>query len=230
MRQTLTVALFLAVALALTVASWPAAAAAKGFAALTPAQQTALAPLSRDWATMDAAGRQRWLEGASRFPTMPPAERERVQARMTEWARMSVADRSRARLQFQETRRISPRDREARWEAYKALPEAQRKAFEQRARHPPAGRRPTAASKRGGMQPGRTPTLKVVPPTLLQAAPGATTTLMSPQPAAQVVPARVGQPKIASTPDKVDPKTLLPRRLPPAAAPAAAVAAPGPRP
>lgn len=223
MRQTFAVALLFAVAIALGSAPWPAVAAT-GFAALTPAQQAALAPLSRDWATMDAAGRQRWLEVASRFPTMPPAERQRVQARMAEWARMSVTERTRARLQFQETRRISARDREARWEAYKALPEAQRKALEQRARHrvtaPSVAHRPPAG-KHGGLQPGRPPTLKAVSPTVMQAKPGATTTLMSPQPVALIAPTRVGQPRIAATPDKVDPKTLLPRRQPPA--PAASV-------
>lgn len=227
MRQTFTVALFFAVAIALAVASWPAAAAT-GFAALTPAQQTALAPLSRDWATMDAAGRQRWLEVASRFPTMPPAERQRVQARMAEWARMTPTERTRARLQFQETRQISAQDRQARWEAYKALPDAQRKALEQRAKHPARanGHRPPAAVRHGGLPPAHPPTVKAVAPTLVQARPGATTTLMSPRPAPSASAPRPGQPRIAATPASVDPKTLLPRRPPPA--PAASAAGPHP--
>jgi hypothetical protein len=230
MRQTFAVALLFAVAIALGSASWPAAAAT-GFAALTPAQQAALAPLSRDWATMDAAGRQRWLEVASRFPTMPPAERQRVQARMAEWARMTPTERTRARLQFQETRQISAQDRQARWEAYKALPEAQRKALEQRAKHPPRpnAHRPPATVRHGGLPPGRPPAAKAVAPTLVQARPGATTTLMSPRPPApQASAPRPGQPRIAATPANVNPKTLLPRRQPPAPAPAAS--APGARP
>ena len=230
MRQTFAATLFLAVAIALAAMSWPAAAAT-GFAALTPAQQTALAPLSRDWATMDAAGRQRWLEVASRFPTMPPAERQRVQARMAEWARMTPTERTRARLQFQETRRISPQDRQARWEAYKALPDAQRKALEQRAKHPTRanGHRPPVNVRHGGLPPAHPPAVKAVAPTLVQARPGATTTLMSPRPPAPHASApRPGQPRIAATPANVNPKTLLPRRQPPAPAPTAS--APGARP
>lgn len=228
MRQNFAVALLFAIAISLAAASWPARAAT-GFAALTPAQQAALAPLSRDWATMDAAGRQRWLEVASRFPTMPPAERQRVQARMAEWARMTPTERTRARLQFQETRQISAQDRQARWEAYKALPEAQRKALEQRAKHPARANvhRPPATVRHGGLPPARPPAVKAVAPTLVQARPGATTTLMSPRPPAPHASApRPGQPRIAATPANVNPKTLLPRRQPPAPA----ASAPGARP
>ena len=60
---------------------------------------------------------------------MPPEERQRIQERMTEWARMTPDERGRARLQFQEARQISPQERQARWDAYLALPADERRAL-----------------------------------------------------------------------------------------------------
>jgi len=60
---------------------------------------------------------------------MPAEERQRIQERMSEWARMTPEERGRARLQFQEARQISPQQRQARWDAYLALPEEERRAL-----------------------------------------------------------------------------------------------------
>src|SRR5204862_1624302 len=60
---------------------------------LTPVQRNSLKPLERDWSTIDADRKQKWIEISGRMPGMPPAERERVQARMTEWARLSPSQR-----------------------------------------------------------------------------------------------------------------------------------------
>lgn len=201
------------------------------WASLTHAQQAALAPLQRDWASIDVARKQKWLEVAARFPKMPEAERERVQARMGEWARMTPTQRARARMQFQETRQYSPEDRQARWEAYKALPDDERRALAQRAK--PAARaasvpeaKTTAADaspKRNIVPAGRPAVAKPVAPTVVQARPGATTTLMSakaPAPGHQ----QPGMPKIAATDGFVNPTTLLPSRGPQGAAISAAAA------
>ena len=59
---------------------------------LSPAQQQALAPLQRDWPTIDANRKAKWIDVAARFPRMPAEERARIQARMTEWARLTPAD------------------------------------------------------------------------------------------------------------------------------------------
>lgn len=191
---------------------------------LTRAQQGVLAPLQRDWASIDASRKQKWLEVARRFPTMPEAERQRIQDRMAEWARMTPAERGRARLQFQETRQISAEDRQARWEAYRALPEDERQALAQQARKPPAvkaaptpaattARGADASPKRNVVTPQRQAPVKAVAPTVVQAKPGATTSLITaknPPPAHQ----QSGLPKIAATNDFVDPNTLLPQRGP----------------
>jgi Protein of unknown function (DUF3106) len=204
---------------------------------LTPAQQSALAPLKRDWQGIDATRKQKWLEIAARFPTMPADERQRVQDRMTEWARMTPDERGRTRLQFQEARQISPQDRQARWDAYLALPAEERRALAKSASTvPPAskaaataavGKTPASTSAPQNQkvnvvsEPSKQSAPKSVAPTVVQAKPGASTTLIS-KTATPPTHAQLGQPKIAATQDVVDRKTLLPQ----AGAQGAAVTAP----
>jgi Protein of unknown function (DUF3106) len=187
---------------------------------LSRAQQSVLAPLQRDWSAIDPARKQKWLEVARRFPTLPEAERRRIQERMAEWTRMSPTERGRARLQFQESRQLSAEDRQASWDAYRALPDDERQALAQRARKPtpkpPVAAKTApddAAPKRNVVNPTRQAPVKPVAPTLVQAKPGATTTLLTtktPAPSHQ----QSGLPKIAATKGFVDPDTLLPQRGP----------------
>ena len=122
-----------------TPSSPQSAANASGpsWTALTPTQQSALAPLRKDWQTIDAPRKQKWLEIAARLPSLQPEERKRIQDRMTEWARMTPEERGRARLQFQEARQISPQERQARWDAYLALPADERRALANSAKSVP---------------------------------------------------------------------------------------------
>jgi hypothetical protein len=218
--------LMLALGLALGSAGvWASADWAK----LTPAQRQALAPLERDWPSIDAQRRDKWLEVAARFPTMSADDKARLQARMTEWSRMTPAERSRARLQYQATRQLAKDERQAQWQAYQALPPDQRKALAQKAK--PAARTPaptsaanktTAATadsgKRNLVQATAAPQPRAVSPTVQRAGPGATTRPMSTK--APLPPAhhQAGMPKIATTPSFVDPATLLPKRGPQGAA------------
>lgn len=207
------------------------AASGPAWASLTPAQRTVLAPLQRDWHQIDASRKTKWLEVAARFPAMPPEEQARVQERMAEWARMTPAERGRARLNFQEAKQLSPAERQKRWEAYQALPEDRRRALAERAKAPAEAARPprvaaarsadAAASRAAG--PGlpagaaSKPLVKPVAPTVVQAKPGATTTLMTqtPRPPAHQRP---GGTKIAGDPAEIDRTTLLPQRGPQASA------------
>lgn len=223
-------ALWAALAAGSATAAGAADQAPPTWASLSKSQQTALAPLQRDWASIDAQRKQKWIEVAGRFPTMPAAERLRVQERMAEWARMTPQERTRARLQFQETRQFSPEDRQARWEAYKALPDDERKALAQRAKPaakaaaPVEARASDAPGKRNIVAPTRQAAVKPVAPTVVQAKPGATTSLMSTR-AAPPAHQQPGLPKIAATAGFVNPNTLLPQRGPQGAAVSAAAAA-----
>jgi len=152
-----------------------------GWGSLTNEQRTVLAPLQSDWASIDAPRKTKWLDLAARYPKMPPADQQRMQARMSEWARMTPQDRAQARLNFQQAKQLPNQDRQDQWQAYQALPESERKALADRA----------AA--------------------VVQAAPGATTTLVTRQPAPPAHQ-QAGMPKIAATPGFVDRNTLLPQR------------------
>jgi hypothetical protein len=203
-----------------TIAGGPA------WSALTPAQQSALAPLKRDWQGIDALRKQKWLEIAARFPTMPAGERQRVQDRMAEWARMTPEERGRARLQFQEVRQISPQDRQARWDAYLSLPVEERRALAKSATTVPPAPKPPRSDSAGRpvatpdaapkqktnivVAPSKQATPVVVAPTVVQAKPGATTTLVT-KTATPPAHAKLGEPKIAASQDVVDRRTLLPQ-------------------
>lgn len=217
-----------AIGLALATAgvAW-AEAQGPSWAALTPAQRQALAPLQRDWNTLDASRRDKWLEVAARFPKMPADERQRLQARMAEWARMTPAQRASARQQFQEVKRLPAEERQERWKAYQALSPEERGRLAQRVK--PAARATPATPGRGTPEPATgvgkrnivgapaTARSRVIAPTVVQARPGATTTTMTTR--AEPPPHhQTGLPKIAATPGFVDPDTLLPQRGPQGAA------------
>lgn len=187
---------------------------------LSPRQQQQLAPLRRDWSSIDAGRKQKWLHVAGQLESMPAEARQRVQQRMAEWARLPPAERSRARQQFQETRLLSLDERQARWLEYQALPTEQRQELVRQAGIASASpaRGATEAtpssslqSKQNTMPLPDNPRAKAVAPAVVQARPGATTNPMSkaPEPSRFQQP---GLPKIAATPDFVDPTTLQPRR------------------
>jgi hypothetical protein len=199
---------------------------------LSPAQREALAPLERDWPTIDAPRKQKWLVLAARFKTLPPEERVRINARMSEWARLTPAERGQARLRFEEARQVPATDRSARWHEYQALPPEQRAQFAARAAHAAstpgssgeALRVPRTAvrdSKEAKSNIVPNPALSQAPrqvaPTLVQASPGATTTSITRRPTPPPHQ-QTGMPKIAATPEFVQRSTLLPKRGPQAAA------------
>ena len=220
----------------------PAAAAVAdlggpAWSTLSAEQRGVLAPLERDWGSIDVARKAKWLEVASRFPSMEAQERLRVQARMAEWARMTPTARGRARLTFQESKQLSPSEKQRRWDAYQALPDDRRRALAERgkpaaepAHKPQAASAPLNATlaKRAAQPAAMAASaalVKPVAPTIVQAKPGATTTLMT-RPAAPPAHQHPGQPTIAAKPDQVNRNTLLPRRGPQATAAASTPARP----
>lgn len=211
-----------------TTASAPTrAGGSTAWASLTPQQRTALAPLQKDWAELDSVSQDKWLALANRFPRMSEAERTRVQARMTEWARTPASERGKARLRYQRAKEISPQERQAQWAAYQSLPEEQRRKLAEDAAKRRAAAASGATNGHAGASvnlstapksnivtaPKRGDNLKSIAPTVVQAKPGVTTTLVSkrPTPAPHLQP---GLPKVAATPGLVDSTTLLPKQGP----------------
>jgi hypothetical protein len=209
--------------------------------ALTPTQRNSLKPLERDWSSIDEQRKQKWLEIAARYPTMPLAEQQRVSARMAEWVKLSPAERGQARMNFQEARQLTKEERQSRWEAYQALPPEQRSRLAARAAPATASgaarngdaNRKAAATPRDAVQ-AKTNLVpntsyaappRPVGPTVVQAQPGATTSLISKRPAPPSHQ-QPGLPKIAASPGFVDKSTLLPQRGAQGAAAAATLAPP----
>lgn len=204
------------------VPAW-AAEAPPTWNALSPSQQQQLAPLRKEWASIDAVRKQKWLSLVGRFAQMPPDERSRIQQRMAEWARLPAADRSHARQQFQEASKLSTDERQARWLEYQALSAEDRQQLTDQAQHrqrllreqpvaadDPAAR--NASRAKTNVLPLRdTPHTPTVAPAIVQAKPGATTNTVArpPQPARFQ---QAGLPKIAATPEFVNPTTMQPRR------------------
>jgi hypothetical protein len=201
---------------------------------LNAAERSVLKPLERDWSSIDASRKQKWRDIAVRHPKLPPAEQARISARMTAWANMSPTERGQARLNYQEARQLPPQDRQARWDAYQQLPPEQKRELATRAvpaaaaRSGEVPRRPTLSQGDAGRDapldksnivpnPAYAAPRKAVAPTVVQAQPGATTTLMSrrPAPPSHQQP---GLPKITASPGFVDKSTLLPKRGPQGAA------------
>ncbi len=202
---------------------------------LNAGQRSTLRPLERDWAGISANQKQKWLEIATRFPNLQADEKSRIQARMTEWAQLTTEQRQEARVNYQQAKQVAPQDRRSQWEAYQSLPPEEKSKLAARAT--PQAADGGAKGERLGLsaQPSKSNIVpnpafsappKAVAPTVQQAQPGATTTLISKRP---VPPAhqQTGLPKISAGPTFVDKQTLLPQRGPQGAATTRSAAASG---
>lgn len=189
------------------------------WAALTRTQKAALAPLERDWDTLDPARKSKWLELAPRFAALPAEEQTRIHERMRAWASLSPAERQQARVGYQVAQQIKAGDRQAKWEAYQALPPEKRRELADKAAQkqnkPPGKAEPDLSLAKSNLVPAlpKGQPAKPVAPSVLQAKPGASTVLIT---QGKTVPShqQAGQTKVFADPDLVDSKTLLPRRLP----------------
>ena len=200
------------------------------WAGLAANQRTLLSPLERDWAHISEAQRSKWLSATPMLATLPPEELARLQERMRDWARLTPAERVNARIGFQVAKQVNAEQREAKWEAYQALPPEKRQALTEKAAArrqaqtvaPRAAPKSMTANAKSNTVPAAP---RLVPPTpvtgsLIQARPGATTVLMTRKP---TLPSHhaAGEAKVVADPALVDAKTLLPLLPRPAKAPLA---------
>ena len=193
---------------------------------LKPGQQAVLKPLEQDWSSISTTHKQKWIELSAGFSKRSPADQTRIQERMTEWVRLTPQQRSQARLNFQEAKQLNATERKARWDAYQALPAERKQQLAERASPAPATKAQARLESNAHESQAKSnivpnPALaappKVVAPTIVQARPGATTTLITKRPTPPSHQ-QTGLPKIAATPEFVNKATLLPRRGPQGAA------------
>lgn len=214
---------------------------------LTPIQRGQLQSLERDWSSIGTRQKQKWLELSARMPSMSADERQRIQSRMADWAKLTPDQRGQARLRFQEAKQLPVQDRQDRWDAYQALSAEEKKQLAARALPAASAASATDSARRANNTNARTdkwardvpqPKSNIVPnpafaaspktvaPAIVQARPGATTTLITKLPEPPLHQ-HTGMPKIAATPEFVNKATLLPKRGPQAAATRAAAPASG---
>ncbi|KQV89283.1 MULTISPECIES: DUF3106 domain-containing protein [unclassified Roseateles] len=207
-----------------------ALAAAPTWQALTPAQRDLLAPLAKDWDKLGPNQRSKWLNATPRLAVLPPAELNRLHERMRDWANLTPGERVDARIGFQVAKQVDSEQRQAKWEAYQALPQEKRqeladKAVARRQAQTKAASpvaKPLTAVPKSNIVPAAPKLVTPTPVTgsLIQAKPGATTVLIT---RGLVLPAHhaAGETKVVADPALVDPKTLLPKSLkaPPASVP-----------
>lgn len=229
-------------ALALALAATATWGSQPDWAALTAAEQRALAPLARLWDGMAADERAEWRALSARMPQRSAAEQARLQQRMSDWARLTPAQRGQARLQFQQAQRWSPEERRQRWQDYQSLHPQAREVLAERWRFEPPeadkaeGRDGDGKRNLFEVGPAPRPPRQAAGPTAARAPSGTTTQPLTRAPAPPPHHQH-GLPKVAAGETFVDPATLLPRRGPQGAAvvappaaqpapPAAATAAP----
>ncbi|AMM26497.1 hypothetical protein AX767_20665 [Variovorax sp. PAMC 28711] len=133
------------------VTSAPKAVARPVWTELNLSQQLALQPLLPEWDNLSTAHKRKWLAVVRNYAKMTPEEQTVLHSRMTGWATLTQQQRAQARLNFADVKQLPADERKAKWEAYQALSEDQRRALAESAPARPRGAalpaRPVAAQK-----------------------------------------------------------------------------------
>jgi len=98
-----------------------------GWNELSADQKRALQPLAGTWGSLSEGQKRKWIALSRNFASLPPAEQAKMHSRMTDWVALSPQQRAQARLNFGETKNLSADDKKAKWEAYQALPEEEKR-------------------------------------------------------------------------------------------------------
>jgi hypothetical protein len=104
---------------------------------LTARQQRALEPLAPHWDSLTEPHKRKWLALSRNYATLPPADQETLHSRMIEWAALSNQQRTQARFNFAEVKQVPLDERKAKWEAYQALSEEEKRKLAERAKPRP---------------------------------------------------------------------------------------------
>jgi hypothetical protein len=175
---------------------------------LSAEQQAALRPLAQHWNGLSEAHKRKWLVLSRNYNKLGAGEQATLHGRMGEWAALSARDRAQARLNFAEVKRLAPADeRKAKWEAYQALSEEERRKLAASAAVPTTAALP----------------LRPVPERKLAPIPDSALAQGHGGPRIQLAPHRADVPMLAPVPPSAE--AMYPQ---PAAAPAAAPASPAP--
>lgn len=103
--------------------------AAEAWNKLTPAQKAALQPLNVNWGSLSEGQKRKWIAVSTNFAQFSEQDKTKLHSRMTDWASLSVKQREQARINFAQNKELTAKDKQAKWETYKALPPETRQAL-----------------------------------------------------------------------------------------------------
>jgi Protein of unknown function (DUF3106) len=177
------------------------------WAKLTPLQREALQPLGQVWDTLPSSRQLKWVALAANYSAMTPDDQVTLQSRMRDWAALGSKERDQARISFSETRKLTDEEKRAKWEAYKALSDAEKKALAKQ-----SGASGGVAAKPATPLPQDKKVNMPAPTPTVRPSPLANATVGASQPVASGLggSSEKHKPKLADVREKTSPNTLLP--------------------
>ncbi len=115
---------------------------------LSPVEREILKPLAPTWNTLSQTHKRKWLQMTKSYPALSTEEQVKMQGRMKEWVALSPQQRAQARLNFAKTKELSKEltaeEKQAKWQAYQALSDEEKRKLAAKAPPKPAGAAPAA--------------------------------------------------------------------------------------
>ncbi|MDO9114296.1 MAG: DUF3106 domain-containing protein [Polaromonas sp.] len=145
---------------------------------LSPVEREILKPLASTWNTLSQTHKRKWLQMTKSYPALSTEEQVKMQGRMKEWVALSPQQRAQARLNFAKTKELSKEltaeERQAKWQAYQALSDEEKRKLAAKAPPKPAGAAPAAkpvAAQKLATVPSRADKQKAKPATKITVTP-----------------------------------------------------------
>ncbi|MDP2451049.1 MAG: DUF3106 domain-containing protein [Polaromonas sp.] len=145
---------------------------------LSPVEREILKPLASTWNRLSQTHKRKWLQMTKSYPALSTEEQVKMQGRMKEWVALSPQQRAQARLNFAKTKELSKEltaeERQAKWQAYQALSDEEKRKLAAKAPPKPAGAAPAAkpvAAQKLATVPSRADKQKAKPATKITVTP-----------------------------------------------------------
>ncbi|UCV21828.1 DUF3106 domain-containing protein [Ferribacterium limneticum] len=100
-------------------------------------QKNILAPLAKNWDSMENISKKKWLGIADRYPNMKLDEQQRTQDRMREWANLTPEQRAKVRSSYKDFNQLPPEQKQVvkqKWDAYTNLPPEQQQRLREKSK------------------------------------------------------------------------------------------------
>lgn len=119
-----------------------------GWTELSPVERDILKPLAPSWNALTPRHKSKWRQMAKSYRSLTIEEQGKMQGRMQDWVALTPQQRTQARLNFATTNELSkeltPEEKKAKWQAYQALSEEEKRELAAKAPAKPVGAAATA--------------------------------------------------------------------------------------